>query len=34
MLRLIEEQTKLGNELIFPSEDMRIVAVYFKENKD
>ena len=30
--RLIEEQTQQGNELIFPSEDMRFVVVFNKED--
>ena len=32
MRRLIEEQTQLGNELIFPAEDMRLVVVYVKQD--
>ena len=31
--RLIEEETKLGNELIFPSEDLRLVVVFNKEDR-
>ena len=33
MNRLIAEQSELGNELIFPSEDMRLVVVFSKEDR-
>ena len=31
--RLIDEQNELGNELIYPSQDMRLIAVYNTEDK-
>lgn len=31
--RLIEEETKVGNELIFPAEDLRLVVVFNKEDR-
>lgn len=34
MRRLIAEQTELGNELIFPSEDMRLVCIMNKEDRN
>ena len=33
MNKLIAEQNTLGNDIIFPSEDMRLVAVFSKEDK-
>ena len=32
MQNLIAQQSELGNEIIFPSEDMRMVVVYSKED--
>ena len=34
MKRLIEEQTSIGNTLIFPSEDMRLVGIFQQEEKN
>jgi len=31
--RLVQEETELGNELIFASEDLRMCAVYCKQEK-
>lgn len=32
MQNLIAQQAELGNEVIFPAEDMRIVVIYSKED--
>ena len=32
MMRLITEQNERGNEILFPSDDMRFVVVFFKED--
>ena len=34
MRRLISEQNELGNTIIFPAEDMRLVVVFKKEDKN
>ena len=33
MQRLISEQNELFNDIIFPAEDMRLVAVFSKEDR-
>ena len=33
MQRLIREQNELGNDIIFPTQDMRLVAVFSKEDR-
>ena len=33
MNRLIAEQNELGNDLIFPSEDMRLVVLFSAEDR-
>ena len=33
MQNLIALQTELGNEILFPSEDMRMVIIYSKEDE-
>ena len=32
MMRLITEQNERGNEILFPSDDMRFAVVFFKED--
>lgn len=33
MQRVINEQNQLGNDLLFPSQDMRLVAIFSKEDR-
>ena len=33
MRRLIDEQTKAGNEIYFPADDMRLCTIYNKEDR-